>query len=77
MPGEGTESLYTCIDEAHAGTLEDPIPAAANMEYIKGRYYIEDGQIYLMNRAGMEDGEGIVLQHLPSALVGHYFEIVP
>lgn len=77
VPGEGTESLYTCIDEAHAGTLEDPIPAAANMEYIKGRYYVEGGQIYLMNRAGMEDGEGIVLQHLPSALIGHYFEIVP
>ena len=77
VPGEGTESLYTCIDEAHAGTLEDPIPAAANMEYIKGRYYIEDGKIYLMDRAGMEDGEGVVLQHLPSALVGHYFEIVP
>ena len=28
-PGEGTESLYARIDEAHAGTLDDPIPAYA------------------------------------------------
>lgn len=76
-PGEGTESLYARIDEAHAGTLDNPIPAYANMEYIKGLYYVEDGQIYRMSREGMADGEGIVLQYLPSSLVGHYFEIVP
>lgn len=76
IPGQGTESIFTRIDEAHTGTLEDPIPASANMEYVKGRYYIENGQVYLMDREGMSVGEGIVLQFLPSALVGQYFELV-
>ena len=75
-PGQSTASQFTVINTEHAGTLEDPIPAVANMEYIKGKYYIEDGDIYLMNREGMEDGEGITLQYLPSQLVGQYFEAV-
>ena len=69
-------TLFVKIEETHAGTIEDPIPAAANLEYAKGKYYIEDGVIYLMNRAGMTDGETIVLQYVPSQLVGQYFEIV-
>ncbi len=76
VPGAGTESLFIKIDESRAGTLEDPIPAATGMEYVKGRYYLEDGQVYRMSREGMEDGESIVLQFLPSALVGQYFELV-
>ena len=32
VPGVGTESLYTRIDEEHAGTLADPIPYSGNME---------------------------------------------
>lgn len=80
-PGSGTESLYTHIDEAHSGTLEDPIPAKANMEYEYGKYYIEKGTIYLCKRGGVEDpesmyGEKITLQYLPSQLIGQYFEIV-
>ena len=75
-PGQATASQFTVINADHAGTLEDPIPAVANMEYIKGKYYIEDGVTYLMNREGMEDGEGITLQYLPSQLVGQYFEKV-
>ena len=71
-----TPALWTVIDVTHAGTLEDPIPAVAGMEYVKGKYYIEGTTIYLMNRQGMNDGEGVVLQFLPSALVGQYFEIV-
>ena len=71
-----TPALWTVIDVEHAGTLEDPIPAVASMEYIKGKYYIENGTIYLMNRQGMADGEIIVLHYTPSQLVGHYFEVV-
>jgi hypothetical protein len=71
-----TASLYTVIDETHAGTLEDPIPAVKGMEYTKGLYYIEDGKIYLMNRKGMADGEKVPLQYLPSELVRQYFELV-
>lgn len=69
-------SIWTAIDIAHAGTLEDPIPAAAGMEYVKGKYYVEDGTVYLMNRAGMQDGESVTLQYLPSELIGQYFEVV-
>ena len=71
-----TPSLWVVIDVEHAGTLEDPIPAVASMEYIKGKYYIEDNVIYLMNRQGMADGESIVLHYTPSQLVGIYFEVV-
>ena len=71
-----TPSLWVVIDVEHSGTLEDPIPAVASMEYIKGKYYIENGTIYLMNRQGMADGESIVLHYTPSQLVGQYFEVV-
>lgn len=78
--GEGTESLYTHIDEAHAGTLEDPIPAKANMEYEYGKYYSEDGTIYLCQRGGVPNpeemyGQKVTLQYLPSALIGQYFVV--
>ena len=80
-PGEGTESLYTHIDEAHAGTLEDPIPAKANMEYEYGKYYSEGDAIYLCKRGGVANpeemyGQKVTLQYLPSALIGQYFEQV-
>lgn len=50
IPGEGTESLYAVIDETHAGTKEDPIPYAGNMALENGKYYSQDGVIYLCNR---------------------------
>ena len=71
-----TPALWTVIDVTHAGTIDDPIPASAGMEYTKGLYYIEDGVIYLMNRQGMAEGESITLYYLPSQLVGQYFEVV-
>ena len=78
-PGQGTESLYTHIDEAHAGTQEDPIPAKANMEYEYGKYYSEGDAIYICKRGGVEDpesmyGQKVTLQYLPSNLIGQYFE---
>lgn len=69
-------ALWTVIDVEHAGTIDDPIPAVSGMEYIKGKYYIENDVIYLMNREGMADGETIVLHYVPSQLVGQYFEVV-
>lgn len=71
-----TPALWSVIDVTHAGTIEDPIPASRGMEYVKGLYYIENDVIYLMNRQGMQDGESVVLQYMPSELVGQYFEIV-
>jgi hypothetical protein len=64
-------SLFVVIDKGHAGTKEDPIPAQLNMEYFAGKYYIENGTLYLCTR-----DSGIPLYYLPSALIGHYFEVV-
>ena len=50
IPGEGTESLYAVIDETHAGTQEDPVPYSGNMALENGKYYSQDGVIYLCNR---------------------------
>ena len=71
-----TPSLWTVIDVTHAGTIDNPIPAVAGMEYVKGKYYAENESIYLMNRQGMAEGESITLYYLPSQLVGQYFEVV-
>lgn len=69
LPGEGTESLYTEVTESHAGTIEDPIPYNGNMELENGKYYSQDGVIYLCTR----DTEIPVYQPLKD-LVGIYVE---
>ena len=71
VPGEGTESLYAVIDETHAGTQENPIPYDGNMALEKGKYYIQDGVIYLCNR----DTENPVYHNLRD-LIGLYVEKV-
>lgn len=69
-----TPAMWAVIDVAHAGTIEDPIPASRGMDYTYGRYYLdpEDGKIYLCRR-GEETGT-INLQYLPHELIGQYFE---
>ena len=78
VPGNGTAALYVRVDEAHAGTLADPIPAARSMEYVYGMYYSdpEDGKVYLCTRTGEADGGTVTLHYLPHELVGMYFEEV-
>ena len=78
VPGNGTAALYVRIDEAHAGTLADPIPAARSMEYVYGLHYAdpEDGRVYLCTRTGEADGGTVTLHYLPHELVGLYFEEV-
>lgn len=50
----GTESLYECIDEDHAGTYDDPIPYEGNMTLEKGKCYSQDGIIYMcINGSGI------------------------
>lgn len=72
VPGAvGTESLFSKVDETHAGTIEDPIPYETNMEIYEGMYYSQNGVIYLCIR-----DSGIPLQHDLSALVGNYVEVV-
>ena len=68
-----TPALFEVIDVAHAGTLEDPIPASRNMVYENGKYYYdsEDDTTYLCNR----DTE-IPVAYMPHELVGTYFETI-
>lgn len=70
IPGNGTESLYTRIDETHAGTYADPIPYEGNMELFYGLYYVQNGVIYLCIR-----NSGQPLYHDLAALVGLYVEV--
>ena len=71
-----TSNLWTVINVTHAGTIDDPIPAVAGMEYVYGKYYIEGETVYICKRTGEAEGGTIVLQFLPSQLVGQYFEVV-
>lgn len=43
-------SLWTAIDEAHAGTITDPIPYSGNMALEQGKYYEQDGVVYVCTR---------------------------
>lgn len=70
-PSQDTASLYTRIDEEHAGTKEDPIPYRVNIEVFADKYYIEDDVVYRCIR-----DSGIALQNKASELVGIYFEVV-
>ena len=71
VPGEGTESLYTRIDESHAGTEDDPIPYNGNMALEAGKYYSQSGAVYLCTR----DTVNPVYNALAD-LVGLYVEAV-
>ena len=70
VPGIGTESLYTRIDEIHAGTLADPIPYDGNMALTAGLYYIQGGVTYLCTR-----DTGNPVYNALSELVGIYVEV--
>lgn len=70
-PGEGTESIYTRIDETHDGTQYDPIPYNGNMALENGKYYSQDGVTYLCNR-----DTGNPVYNKLSELVGIYVEVV-
>lgn len=71
VPGSvGTESLFSKVDETHAGTLEDPIPYEKNMEIYNGLYYSQNGVTYLC----IQDS-GQPLYHDLSLLVGSYVEV--
>lgn len=77
-PPHSTPAMWTIINVDHAGTQDDPIPAARGMEYEYGLYYKdpEDTKLYLCERMGEAAGGKIVLQYLPHELVGQYFTAV-
>ena len=70
VPGNGTAALYVRIDEAHAGTLADPISYDGNMELKAGLYYTQSGVTYLCNR-----NTGQPVYNSLAELVGLYVEI--
>lgn len=70
-PGTGTESLYTRIDEEHTGSKYDPIPYEGNMELLAGKYYTQDGVLYLCIR-----DTGAPVHHALAELIGLYVEEV-
>ena len=71
VPGNGTAALYIRIDEAHAGTLADPIPYDGNMELKAGLYYTQSGVTYLCNR-----NTGQPVYNSLAELAGLYVETV-
>lgn len=64
-------SLWTVIDEEHNGTIEDPIPYSGNMALENGKYYEQDGVVYLCIR----DTINPVFSELKD-LVGLYVEAI-
>lgn len=72
VPGsDGTESLFSKVDESHAGSKEDPIPFEQNMEIYEGLYYTQNGVLYRCIRSS-----GQPLYHDLALLVGSYVEVV-
>ena len=72
VPGTaGTESLFSRLDESHAGTADDPIPYEGNMALEEGKYYSQNGVIYRCIWA-----TGIPVYHPLNELVGLYVEVV-
>ena len=72
VPGEvGTESLFSRIDETHAGTAEDPIPYEGNMALEEGKHYSQGGVVYRCVWS-----TGIPVHNALSELVGLYVEVI-
>lgn len=70
-PSIHTASLYEVINEEHEGSMEDPIPYIPPMEIFNGKYYVQNGSVYLCVR----DSE-VALSHDLSSLVGIYVELI-
>lgn len=64
-------TLFTRIDENHAGTEGDPIPYEGNMALESGKYYMQDYAIYKCIR-----DTGNPVYHPLADLVGVYVEAV-
>ena len=73
---DAVPAIFEPIDIVNEGTLDNPITAAVGMTYFKDKYYFDESTstVYLCNRDD-SCGNGTVLNFMPSALVGHYFEL--
>ena len=72
-PSLATASLWKEVTEegADVGTLENPIPYDGNMELEEGRYYSQDGVVYLCTRS-----TGVPVYNALKDLVGIYVSVV-
>lgn len=70
---ENSPSLWFQVVKEGTGTYDDPIVIRTNLsqQYYRGKYYLENGVLYLCTR----DSE-IPIAYTPSQLVGQYFEVV-
>lgn len=81
VPGtEGTSSIYSQVNWVHDGTLEDPIPVPENVNtvaftYVIGKYYDEDGTLYLCTFKGEDDGTEHSFVYKPSEVPTHFTKI--
>lgn len=66
---ENVPALFEQINEVHSGTADDPIPYEGNMALVTGRYYYQDGKMYLCNRDTVNP-----VYHALIELVGLYVE---
>ena len=64
-------TLFKRIDEVHNGTKYDPIPYDGNMALETGKYYTQDGVLYLCNR-----DTGNPVYNALAELVGMYVDVV-
>lgn len=72
-PSLATAALWKEVVEegAEVGTIENPIPYEGNMELEEGRYYSQDGVVYLCTRS-----TGVPVYNALKDLVGIYVDVV-
>lgn len=72
-PSLATASLWKEVTEegADVGTIENPIAYEGNMELEEGRYYSQEGVVYLCTRA-----TGVPVYNALKDLVGIYVDVV-
>lgn len=66
---ENAPSLWEEVNETHSGTMDDPIPYSGNMALEAGKYYIQNGTIYLCIRDTVNPVYNVLAE-----LVGTYVE---
>lgn len=79
LPTQGIWEWEKAVPSGNAeGTISDPIPAVAGMEYTYGKYYHDPDDLgtYLCIRTGEAEGGTVVLHFLPHELAGQYFELI-
>ena len=70
-PGTGTESLYAKVARQDEGGDDAPIEYSGNMELEEGKYYTQNGVVYLCTRS-----TGIPVFNALADLVNIYVEVV-